>query len=185
MNQDVLNKKLEQLILACGALKKTILSFERILEKEVEAVGRSEIKELDVITQEKIFFGQKVEEFAQEIRRLLLFFESNLDLSELNGEHLQIESLIDQLRSGAKFQKIPIVDLDIQRLEKAVQELRQARMHIFPKIEANAYMVKKLLQYHRETHAFWQAVAHDSEAVYGKSGRTLGGSQKSLLTVRT
>ena len=185
MNHDILTKRIDQLTQSCQALTLKLCGFEEVLSKEAAAIARSEIKELEAITQEKVSFGEKIDEFVTDIRRHLLFLQAATDDDSHNPEGMQIEDFIIKTRLNFQKENQTDVDLSLLRLETSVQELKQARMVIFPKIEANAYMVKKLLQYHRETYAFWQAVAQESEGVYGKTGRSVSSTQKSILTVRT
>lgn len=185
MNQDALIKRMGILSQACRAMAKTILDFDSILAKENSAIARSDINELELITQEKIFFGAKVEEGAGNIKKQMGHLQSMLGLGGDERDGLQVEKLLDHLQEMKKNHDYVGLDQGLVALEKSILEMSQARKAIFPKIEANAYMVKKLLQYHRETYAFWQAVAQQSEAVYGKTGKAVTGSQKSILSVRT
>lgn len=187
MNEEALIKRIGGLTHACSTLAKTIAAFEHVLIKENEAIERSDIKELEAITQEKIFFGTKIEEGVAEIRKQMNYLHSHLDFEKQDKDSLQIENLVETLRALPPSFSPSFAQLDqaISSLESSMDELKQARTAVFPKIEANAYMVKKLLQYHRETYAFWQAVAQQSEAVYGKTGKAVTGTQRSILSVRT
>lgn len=52
-------------------------------------------------------------------------------------------------------------------------------------IESNVYLVRKSLVQQQDTYRFWQAVAHDSEAVYSSAGKTQKGVSQSLFQVKT
>jgi hypothetical protein len=44
---------------------------------------------------------------------------------------------------------------------------------------------ENLLYQQQDTYRFWQAVAHDSEAVYSSAGKTQKGVSQSLFQVKT
>ncbi len=180
MTPDILVKKMEALGRLCRQLQVALAAFDTVLDRENEAIARSDIHELEAITQEKVAFGTGVEDRAQKIRRSIDEFAAFLKLSHSN-EPIQLEDMLDQLEQNLAGS----MDDALAQLRDHVKALAAERQRIFPKIEANAYMVKKLLQYHRETYAFWQAVASESEAVYGKTGKAVSGPKKSILTVRT
>ncbi len=184
MNYEPLLKRLATLVLSCDGLTRLIRGFDDILTKENDAIGRSDINELEAITQHKLFFGAKLEESVEEIRKSINSITLNLGKKLPEGDELQLTPLIKFLKADA-IAAGNDGDQAIAALEKATETLRLSRAEIFPKIESNAYMVARLLQYHRETYAFWQSVAQDSEATYSKSGKTLTSGQRSILSVRT
>ncbi|HYX34066.1 MAG TPA: flagellar export chaperone FlgN [Oligoflexus sp.] len=180
MTPDILVKKMEALGRTCQQLQGTLTSFDGVLERENDAIRRSDIHELEGITQEKVAFGQAVEDKAQKIRKSIDELAAFLQLAPQN-EAIQLEDILDQLQKNLAGP----MDAALAKLAEQIQALAAERQRIFPKIEANAYLVKKLLQYHRETYIFWQAVASESEAVYGKSGKAVMAPKKSILSVRT
>jgi hypothetical protein len=180
MTPDILVKKMEALGRLCQQLQGALAAFDAVLDRENAAIARSDIHELEAITQEKVAFGMGVEDRAQKIRKAIDELAKFLKLGHAN-EPIQLEEILKQLEQNLSGS----LDAELAQLGTQVQALAVERQRIFPKIEANAYMVKKLLQYHRETYAFWQAVASESEAVYGKSGKAVSAPKKSILTVRT
>lgn len=180
MTPDILVKKMEGLGRLCQQLQVALAAFDTVLDRENNAIARSDIHELEAITQEKVAFGMGVEDRAQKIRRAIDELAAFLQIPHAN-EPIQLEELLTQLEKNLA----GTMDDALTNLGSHIKALAAERQHIFPKIEANAYMVKKLLQYHRETYAFWQAVASESEAVYGKTGKAVSGPKKSILTVRT
>lgn len=183
-NLDFILKRVVSLSLSCEGLTRVIRDFEDVLNKEHAAISRSDIKELEEITQHKIFFGGKVDEGIKDIKKLIGVLGLELNVRTEEGSELQLTPLLQALRN------LNLVDRQeaeakLDALSKAVEHLRSARSEIFPKIEANAYLVNRLLQYHRETYAFWQSIAQDSEAVYSKNGKTKASGQRSILSVRT
>lgn len=181
MTPDILVKKMEALGRICQQLHGALAAFETVIDRENDAIRRSDINELESITQEKMAFGMAVEDKALKIRKAIDELAAFLQLAPQNEQQIQLEEILDQLQKNLAGP----MDGALQKLAEQVRALATERQRIFPKIESNAYMVKKLLQYHRETYAFWQAVASESEAVYGKSGKALAAPKKSILTVRT
>jgi hypothetical protein len=180
MTPDILVKKMEALGRLCLQLQTVLTAFDTVLDRENSAIARSDIHELEAITQEKLAFGAGVEDKAQKIRRAIEDLASCLQLGS-QGEPLQLEAVLDHLQKNLPRE----LDEPLILLGQQIKALATERQRIFPKIESNAYLVKKLLQYHRETYVFWQAVASESEAVYGKTGKAVSAAKKSILTVRT
>jgi hypothetical protein len=180
MTPDTLVKKMEALGRLCQQLEGALAAFDTVLDRENTAIARSDIQELESITQEKVAFGMGVEDRAQKIRNAIDEFAAYLSIPHSN-EPIQLEEILNQLEKNLAGN----FDEALAALAGHVKALSAERQRIFPKIEANAYMVKKLLQYHRETYVFWQAVASESEAVYGKTGKAVAAPKKSILTVRT
>jgi len=180
MAPDILVKKIEALGRICQQLQQALAAFDSVIERENDAIRRSDINELEAITQEKAAFGLAVEDKAIKIRKAIDEFAAFLRLQP--GEQpIQLDEILGQLQKNLS----GTTDAALAKFAQQVADLTAERHRIFPKIEANAYLVKKLLQYHRETYVFWQAVANESEAVYGKTGKSITGSKKSILTVRT
>jgi len=181
MAPDILARKIDELTRLCLQLQQALTGFEAVVDRENEAIRRSDINELEIITQEKIAFGMAVEDKSQKIRQAIDELASATEVESDPDQPLQLDGLMIHLQQ--KFQSS--LDKALGRLDFQIKSLATERFRIFPKLEANAYMVRKLLQYHRETYIFWQAVASDSEAVYGKTGRAVTPAKKSILTVRT
>ncbi len=186
MTPDILAKKIDSLTRNCLQLQQALSGFEVVLDRENAAIGRSDINELEAITQEKIAFGMAVEDKSQKIRHSIDEFAQLYALENHSEQALQIDDLLVYLqREVAHGSVSDSLHVAMDRLAKQINGLVEERKKIFPKVEANAYLVRKLLQYHRETYAFWQAVASESEAVYSKAGRAVSPAKKSILTVRT
>ena len=184
MGRDALMKRLESLRLSVRQMTEMMRHFEAVVDKENAAIARSDINELEAITQEKSFFGTKLEEAVQALQKQLHDLYPLLGLNRAASE-VRIEEFLQDLSCFRESQGTVDWDASIDGLAFEMNQLRETRWRLFPKIEANSYMVRKLLQYHRETYAFWQAVAQESETVYGKTGKTRAAVQKSILTVRT
>ncbi|MCX6131078.1 MAG: flagellar export chaperone FlgN [Proteobacteria bacterium] len=186
MTSDQLPKKIESLVRLCGQLQAILSGFERVVERENNAIRRSDINELESLTEEKTAFGNAVEDKAQRIREIMEDLSGVVGLSRSGDSSLQLDEMCIYLLNWVKAEPERLDFQDsINHLTEAVNDLAKERFKIFPKLEANSYLVKKLLQYHRETYIFWQSVASDSEAVYGKTGRSLTPAKKSILSVRT
>ncbi len=178
-----LNKVTEQ----CMALHHILIDFETVITKENAAIGRSDLVELENITDEKIVFGEKVKKQIQALKQAMDHLAVEVGEVEIDSDgDRQLTRFVAIIR-GQILKASPNLAADLARMEEWAFKLKDLRIHIFAKVETNAYLVKRLLEYHRETYSFWQAVARESEAVYGQSGKTKYGSgpQKSILNVRT
>ncbi len=171
----------------CSSLYLVLQEFEVVITKENAAIGRSDLAELEAITDDKIIFGEKVKKQIRALKEAMenLAFEVG-DFKLDSDDDRQLTQFVSLVREKL-LKDHPGLEADLKRMEDWSQKLKNLRLHIFAKVETNAYLVKKLLEYHRETYAFWQAVARESEAVYGQTGKTKYGnnSQKSILNVRT
>ncbi len=181
MAPDILARRIDELTRFCQQLQQALTGFEAVIDRENEAIRRSDINELEIITQEKIAFGMAVEDKSQKIRHAIDEVASAMEVESDPDQPLQLDGLMLKLQQKFKGS----LDKALDRLDHQIKSLAAERFKIFPKLESNAYMVRKLLQYHRETYVFWQAVASDSESVYGKTGRAVTPAKKSILTVRT
>jgi hypothetical protein len=171
----------------CASLYQVLLDFEGVVTKENAAIGRSDLAELEEITDDKIIFGEKVKKEIRALKEAMDHLAVELgDESHHSSDDHQITQFVDAIREKI-LASHPQFDAELKRMENWAQKLKDLRLQIFAKVETNAYLVKRLLEYHRETYAFWQSVARESEAVYGQSGKTKYGSspQKSILNVRT
>jgi len=185
-NQGIGNR-LNSVTEQCASLYQVLKDFEGVITRENEAIGRSDLAELEAITDEKIIFGEKVKKQILALKQAMDHLAVEVGDVDLEADDdRQLTRFVATIRSQV-LASHPGLDADLKRMEAGAAKLKELRLQIFAKVETNAYLVKKLLEYHRETYAFWQAVARESEAVYEKSGKTKYGSapQKSILNVRT
>ncbi|RYZ65504.1 MAG: hypothetical protein EOP09_14140 [Proteobacteria bacterium] len=171
----------------CASLYNVLKEFEGVITQENAAIGRSDLAELESITDEKIVFGEKVKKQIRALKEAMdhLAIEVGSTGIDTNDDR-QLTNWVALIREPL-LAAHPELDADLKAMENWAQKLKELRLHIFAKVETNAYLVQKLLVYHRETYAFWQAVARESESVYGQTGKTKygNGPQKSILNVRT
>ncbi len=188
MNKDRVSQKLDKAIEICSSLYLCLQEFELVVLKENEAIGRSDLAELEAITDEKLLYGDRTSKHIQRLLDLMVQLADEvgeISLRTQDDKQLTQFSVSLKLRVTKVF---PELDSQLNQFSSWVQSLKDLRMKIFAQIETNAYLVQRLLDYHRDTYAFWQAVAQESESGYGKSGKTKygqSGPSKSLLTVRT
>ena len=78
MTPDILVKKMEALGRLCLQLQGALVAFDTVLDRENAAIARSDINELEGITQEKVAFGMGVEDRAQKIRKAIDEFAAYL-----------------------------------------------------------------------------------------------------------
>lgn len=186
MKREATLKHLKALAEACTQLSSALLAFEAVLVRENSALTRSDINELEALTDEKIAFGEKVKSLVRRLTERMDDFVSFVGAKRIaDDEERQLSEFSKLVRASFASEGDSATLQAIDDFEKEVAELKDVRQKIFPQIEVNAYLVKKLLQYHRETYAFWQSVAQDAEATYGQTGKTKNTTQRSILSVRT
>ena len=189
MFSEKMSRYLEDLCLICSDLIKEIHGLESVLAKEADAISRSDINELELITKEKVSYGIQIESMVKKLKTSgdSVFYDfGNPHRESKSQRRFRLEDLLQDLKLLIVENGSPAeLDAIWENLNQVVLDLRNARKEVFPKVESNSYLVKKLLQYHRETYAFWQSVAGDSEAIYGKTGKAKAVPQRSILTVRT
>lgn len=186
MTREATLKHLKALTEACVQLSSALLAFEAVLVRENSAISRSDINELESITDEKIAFGEKVKSLVRRLSERMDEFVALVGGKRISDdEERQLSEFSKFVRGQIARESDAAIDQALDEFEKQVEEVKAVRQKVFPQIEVNAYLVKKLLQYHRETYAFWQAVAQEAEATYGQSGKTKSTTQRSILSVRT
>lgn len=187
-NLDRVNARLTKVNEVCATLYQSLKEFEVIVLKENDAIGRSDLAELEGITDDKVLFGDRTSKTIQALQDAMDNLGDELgDLPRKTREERQLSHFVDHVE-GRLRAEYPELETAIKQLVSWSESLKDLRTKIFAQVETNAYLVQRLLDYHRETYAFWQAVARDSESGYGKTGKTKyghNGPSKSLLTVRT
>ncbi|RZA18020.1 MAG: hypothetical protein EOP10_21725 [Proteobacteria bacterium] len=186
--QDRVAHRLDKVIDVCAQLFQCLKDFEAIVLKENDAIGRSDLMELEAITEEKILYGDRTSKQIQALQEVMDLLA--MDLGNIPRRTADDKQLTTFVRAANQKVKLlyPELTTKMNQFSTWSESLKTLRVKVFAQIETNAYLVQKLLDYHRETYAFWQAVAQESESGYGKSGKTKygqGGPSKSLLTVRT
>lgn len=187
-NKDRVAVRLTRVIDVCVLLYQSLKEFEEIVLKENEAIGRSDLQELESITDQKIHFGDQTSRQIQVLQEAMDLLAMEVgEIPRRSWDERQLAQSVKLIQDRV-LSLYPDFDLLVARLGAWSLTLKNLRYKVFAQIETNAYLVQKLLDYHRETYAFWQAVALDSESGYGKTGKTKygqSGPSKSLLTVRT
>lgn len=187
-NNDRVAVRLTKVIDVCALLYQCLKEFEEVVLKENEAIGRSDLVELEEITDQKILFGDRTSKQIQALQEAMDLLGMELgEISRRSQDEKQLIYFVELVQKRVR-NLYPELETQIQLLGTWSKSLKDLRHKVFAQIETNAYLVQKLLDYHRETYAFWQAVALDSETGYGKTGKTKygqSGPSKSLLTVRT
>lgn len=187
-HSDRVSNRLTKVIEVCATLYQGLTEFEAVVLKENEAIGRSDLEELEAITEEKVLFGDRTAKQIQALQEAMDLLGVELgDIPRRSREDKQLSNFVEHVEGRLRALH-PELDTKINQLTTWAKNLKTLRQKIFVQVETNAYLVQRLLDYHRETYAFWQAVARDSESGYGKTGKTKygqSGPSKSLLTVRT
>ncbi|MBC7660370.1 MAG: flagellar export chaperone FlgN [Chitinophagaceae bacterium] len=185
-NQGVGNR-LNKVTENCAFLFEVLKDFEVVITRENDAIGRSDLAELEAITDEKVIFGEKVKKYIRALKESMDLLTSEVvDFEIESNDERQLTQYVAVIREPL-LKAHPQLEPELKNMETWAGKLKDLRVGIFAKVETNAYLVQRLLHYHRETYAFWQAVVRESEAVYGQTGKTKygNGSQKSILNVRT
>lgn len=184
----VLSSMKEQL----DALMKSLADFDRILIAEEKAIQTSDLILIEKIVPEKLRIGSEVERSIQLLKsHLEQFFQGGwimrshsskaaLDLSDLIVFLMEVDGRLD--RSNLASQVLTHLSAKIKLV---VNEVIQFRKKLQPKIEANSYLVRKLLVHHQETYRFWQSLVLEAESVYNSYGTTKSAKSQSILEVKT
>lgn len=187
-DNDRVSNRLTKVTEVCATLYQGLMEFQAIIMKENEAIGRSDLHELENITEEKVLFGDRTSKQIQALQEAMDLLASELgDIPRKTKDDKQLSNFVEKVE-GRLRKNHPELETKINQLTSWSLSLKNLRTKIFAQVETNAYLVQRLLDYHRETYAFWQAVALDSESGYGKTGKTKygqSGPSKSLLKIRT
>jgi len=178
----------EQLDILMNGLKE----FDQILTAEEKAVQTSDLILIEKIVPEKERIGNLIEKAIQFIRSQLEVFSQggwitransskvSFDLSDLIQALSEIDNQLD--RSNLASQVLTHLST---KINVVATEVIQFRKKIQPKIEANSYLVRRLLLHHQETYRFWQSLVLEAEAVYSSYGTTKSAKSQSILEVKT
>ncbi len=186
--QDRVAHRLDKVIDVCAQLYQSLKDFEAVVLKENDAIGRSDLVELEEITDQKVIYGDRTSKLIQTLQEVMDLLAMDLgNIPRRTADDKQLSNFV--LIAGEKVRVLyPELVTKMNQFSTWAESLKALRLKIFAQVETNAYLVQRLLDYHRETYAFWQSVARESESGYGKSGKTKygqSGPSKSLLTVRT
>jgi hypothetical protein len=187
-NHGAVAARLSKVIDVCSALHQGLTEFEAVVLRENEALSRSDLAELEAITDEKVFFGDCTSRSIVALMEAMELLAKDLGAPTSRGpDGRQLTHFVDEVQPLLRNMH-PNLEPQIAHLSQWAKKLKMLRVQVFAQIETNAYLVQRLLDYHRQTYAFWQTVARDSESGYSRSGKTKygqSGPSKSLLTVRT
>lgn len=174
------------------SLMDSLTELEHILIAEEKAIQESNLNQIEKIVPSKEKLGSQIEKAIIAVRTQLeqLFQgtlnpeicpkKSNLELSDLVTVLTTIESSMKNLGLASQ------VFLHIaSKVKTRAKKVMQLRVKLLPRIEANSYLVRKLLSYHQETYRFWQSLAYEAESVYSSHGRTKTTKSQSILEVKT
>ncbi|MFW7377890.1 MAG: hypothetical protein ACOH5I_03660 [Oligoflexus sp.] len=169
-----------------------LIEFEKILDAEEYAIQKSDLKTIEKIVPEKERLGSQIAKTIQQLHQNLelSFREGLLCRRQESKSHIELTDLIEALkliedtmdRSDLASQVILHLSPKIQ---KTALEVISLRMKLQPKIEANSYLVRRLLSHHQETYRFWQSLISEAESVYSSYGKTKSLKSQSILEVKT
>lgn len=165
--------------------------MDNIIQDEATAVNISDLRAIEILVPNKETLAAKIEKAIVALRDDLRDLKSKgILVQESNKEGLDLSDLLTGLSSlksasTARNMESQVLQHTIEKLSESTRLLIDLRKHTHPKIEANAYLVRKLLQHHQETYLFWQSVVLETESVYGSHGRTKIANTKSILEIKT
>lgn len=179
-----LGEKLESVL-------KLMEAFSRILDKEEAAVRVSDINQIEETVKRKEEIGRLIEQDIQSIRKGIFDVciisspcekadQETCDLSQL----IDATEKIDSALSDKNFASQVLIHLTAKVTENSRRVIR-FRVELQPKVEANGYLVRRLLVHHQETYRFWQSLISEAESVYGAMGKTKAAQSQSMLEVKT
>ena len=185
---------LEPLMGALVSISKEILNsmldLQKLIDAEHDYIRKSDLKSLELVTQEKEKISQKIRENITKIERVygdvcslagfLIGDSKESRAPNLSNIAKVFEDLREKLESqGAVFN----IEL-FKSVDKALREVILFQKNLSPKIEMNVYLTSKLLDHHRETYRFWQEIALESSSVYGENGDAKPQTSVPILSIK-
>ncbi|NRA67068.1 MAG: flagellar protein FlgN [Pseudobacteriovorax sp.] len=171
------NSSLDDLLTVIEEEKKAIEAsdinlVEQALERklEVEADSRSRSLQLTLAFQKLVEY----------LRSQGMIGESPLGLTELWQEEFELQNT----KSENLFEE-KLFFHEWKKTKEVFQRFKVAYENCQIKIEANKYLIEKLLNHHRETYRFWQGIISESQATYGAKGLPKDQVATSTLTIKT
>ena len=161
-----------------------------LITAEHDLIKVSDLNGIEKITREKVDLGAKVEASCNDLANVFdNLKESLVDHGLLSsGETIDLGSLVnalDLVEADQDSTEGKLLHHSKAKLVKYFGEFKEKRASYQPLIEMNQYLIKKLLEHHRETYRFWQSIATESEATYGDKGQSKGGKPQPVIQVKT
>ena len=190
MNNDRLINSLNKLEVSISELNTQYASFHVVIDKEQRAIESSDLNEIEKIVPEKVSVGHQIEASVQEVssifQRIIDSIPETFSKNVTEVSLSNILSVLEEIMSD-----LPSENLESKVLAHSVSKLRiqiecMTKQHkdLYPKIEANKYLVDTLLSNHRQTHRFWLGLISESQGTYGAHGSHNKQNLTSMISVK-
>lgn len=187
----------ERLIYSLGNLESTLdelnthyISFHEVIQLEQIAIEASNLIEIENILPEKISLGDHIESSIHKVSSIFQrIVESISSISTINTTEISLSNISDVLDSilielGDKNLEIKVLKHSASKVKKKIKSMQDLHEDLYPKIEANKYLVDTLLDNHRQTHRFWLGLISESQGTYGAHGSHNKQNLTSMISVK-
>lgn len=160
-----------------------------VLNSESEAVRAFDLNAIELAISKKSNIHVMMKSYVDVLEPRVKAFSQAIG-SENGQEKLNLSVFVERLKNwyagpieSAFADKVleHLVQICIQKSNEIITLYKSRKVDI----ESNVYLVRKSLHQQQDTYRFWQAVAHDSEAVYSSEGKTQKSVSQSLFQVKT
>ena len=164
--------------------------MKNLFEAEHDYVRKSDLKSLEILTDDKIKISQSIGVNIQKIERIYndLYNLAGYLISDSAESKIpnlsNIRRVFQDLRSKLDKQGINYKIETFDQLDSVLKKVISFQQVLSPKIEMNIYLTNKLLDHHRETYRFWQEIALESSSVYGEKGDAKPQTSVPILSIK-
>lgn len=167
------------------------VTFPTLIQKEHLAMKKSDLAEVERITDEKIAIGQQVDKLFSELsvaseRLAELHAEicqsnkkASRNVSECIDLFKEIREVFREKGFGAQ-----VFDHVLNGFEQIFHKFLEVKGKTKPVIERNKYVLTKMITARQENYRFWQEVAAGALASYDVSGKKKSKKSSSVLSIK-
>ncbi len=131
-NQGV-GSRLSRVSESSAALYQVLQDFESVIDRENAAIGRSDLLELESITEDKIIFGEKVKKQIRTLKESMDDLAGGVaDVSLDSHDDRQLTNFVAIIREPLLLAH-PELESDLKSMEDWVTKLKSFRLKIFAK----------------------------------------------------
>ena len=192
MRNDKLIYSLSELDRVLVELNEIYNSFFQVILAEEEAITRSDLSKIEEIIPEKVACGGAIETSINKVSSIMQSLASEFakDSKVPKGSDISLSNLVSILETigGVKQDNEEldnkVLTHTIKKLKVGIDNMLQSHRDIYPKVEANKYLVDSLLENHRQTHRFWLSMISESQGTYGSKGAPTQQNLTSMISVK-
>ncbi len=187
----------ERLIYSLGNLEKTLdelntyyKNFHEVIANEQIAIEASNLDEIEQILPQKVSLGDHIESSIHQVSSIFqTIVESISSISSISTTEMSLSNISQKLDSivielGEQNLETRVLKHNISKLKDKIASMQELHKDLYPKIEANKYLVDTLLDNHRQTHRFWLGMISESQGTYGAHGSHNKQNLTSMISVK-